>query len=125
MNPSRPISHGDGASGTAHSQQFAGHEFRPRGKHRSEQASYDVEAGILKWECFGVAFPETGIETFCFGARLRTLHQVRRDVHAGDVHSIPRCPQRDLTRAASKIEHLAASGYVELFVENARSLFHN
>ena len=48
MNPSgRPISHGDGASGTAHAQQFASYEFRPRGKHGTHQADHDVEAGIF------------------------------------------------------------------------------
>ena len=79
----RPISHGDGSSGTAHSQQFAGDEFRPRGKHRSDQAGYDVEAAIFKRESFGVAFNETGIETF------RVWH--------APVHAAPgsaQCPRR-------------------------------
>ena len=70
----RPISHGDGAPGTAHSKQLAGHERRPWGKHDPDQAGYDVEAGIFKWERFGVAFPETSVETFRIGARLRTMH---------------------------------------------------
>jgi hypothetical protein len=66
--------------------------LRSRSEHRSDQTGYDVEAGIFKRERFGVTFPETSVETFRFGARLCTLHEVRRDVYAGDVHSIPRRP---------------------------------
>jgi hypothetical protein len=68
---SRPISHGDRASGTAHSQQLARHEIRPWSKHCSDQAGYDVEAGVFKRELFGIAFHETSVETFRLGTRLR------------------------------------------------------
>jgi hypothetical protein len=49
----RPISHGDSVSGTADSQQLACHEFWPRSKHNSDEAGYDVEAGVFKRERFG------------------------------------------------------------------------
>src|SRR5438874_2861574 len=60
----RPISHSDGPSGTTHSQHLAGHELWPRGKHRSDQTNYDVEAAVFKRELFGIAFHETSVEAF-------------------------------------------------------------
>jgi len=68
---------------------LAGHEFRPRSKHGSDQAGYDIEAGVFKRESFSVAFHETSVQAFSLGTRLRALYQVRRDVHAGSIHSIP------------------------------------
>src|SRR5215831_5973083 len=58
-NPSaRPISHGDCAPGTAHSQQLASHQFWPRSKHSSDQTRDNIKAGVLKRESFGIAFHE-------------------------------------------------------------------
>jgi len=73
---------------TAHSQQLADHEFRPRGKHYPDQADYDIETGIFKRKRLGVTFNETSLESFRIGTGPRTLHQIRRDVYTGDVHSI-------------------------------------
>jgi hypothetical protein len=59
-----PIDHGNGSSRAAHAQQFLSDKIRPRREHRSDQASHDVEARVLKRECLGVGFFETSREIF-------------------------------------------------------------
>ena len=100
------------------------HNFRPRRKHCSNQARDHVKTAIFKRQIFGIAFDETSVEILRLGARLRTSDEIRSDVYAGGVHSIPRCPKRYLARTASHIEQLASRGNIELFIKNPRAVFH-
>src|SRR5215475_10577913 len=76
-----PISHGDRSAGAAHTQQLPGYQLRPWSEHSSEQAGYDIEAGIFEGKVFRVAFHKTCMKIFCFGSRLRSLDQISSDVH--------------------------------------------
>jgi hypothetical protein len=86
--------------------------FRARGRHRSDQARDDIEAGILKGQVFGVSFQKAGVEAFRPGACLRPLHGVRSDIDARDVRSVACRAQSELPRAAGHIQQLASGGNI-------------
>src|SRR5437762_13628552 len=65
-----PIPHRNRTSRTAHSQQLARHDVRSRSEHGSDQTRDDVEAGVFKWERFGIAFYESSVQSLRLGTRL-------------------------------------------------------